>query len=85
MAICRYLLNAYPNGEVYLPDTTVARAKDDEWCCYIFGEIDETSLYVMRRHGDLGEIYGASEETVAAAAGYLKRHLTFPGGVPGRQ
>lgn len=75
VAICRYLLGAYPNGEVYLPDTVAARAKEDEWCCYIYGELDETSLYVMRRHGDLADIYGASEEATAAAAGYLKRHL----------
>lgn len=75
VAICRYLLAAYPNGEVYLPDTIEAKAKEDEWCCYIFGELDETSLYVMRRHSDLAEVYGASEEATAAAAAYLKRHL----------
>ena len=75
LAICRYLLSAYPNGQVYLPESREAKAKDDEWCCYIYGELDETSLYVMRRHGDLGEIYGASEQVVASAAGYLKRHL----------
>lgn len=79
-AICRYLLNAYPNREVYLPNTVAAKARDDEWCCYIYGELDETSLYVKRRHGDLAEIYGASEATVAAAAGYLKRHLSFLAG-----
>ena len=75
LAICRYLLGAYPNGQVFLPESPEARAKEDEWCCYIFGELDETSLYVMRRHGDLADIYGASEEVVAAAAEYLKRHL----------
>ncbi len=75
LAICRYLLSAYPNGQVFLPESPEARAKEDEWCCYIFGELDETSLYVMRRHGDLADIYGASEEVVAAAAEYLKRHL----------
>ena len=75
VAICRYLLSTYPNGEVYLPDTAAAKAKEDEWCCYIFGELDETSLYVMRRHSDLAEVYGASEEVTASAAGYLKRHL----------
>ncbi len=76
LAISRYLLSTYPNGQVYLPDCPETRAKEDEWCCYIYGEIDETSLYVMRRHGDLAEIYGASEQVVASAAEYLKRHLS---------
>lgn len=79
VAICRYLLGAYPNGKVYLPDSTAAKAKEDEWCCYIYGEIDETSLYVIRRHGDLGEIYGASEQVCASAAEYLKRQLAVVG------
>ncbi len=75
VAICRYLLATYPNGNIYRPDSVVAKAKEDELCCYVYGEIDETSLYVMRRHGDLAAIYGASEDVVSAAAEYLKRHL----------
>ncbi len=75
LAISRYLLSAYPNGRVFLPESREEKAKEDEWCCYIYGELDETSLYVMRRHGELADIYGASEQVVAAAAGYLGRHL----------
>ena len=75
LAISRYLLSTYPNGRVYLPDSPEARAKEDEWCCYIYGELDETSLYVMRRHSDLADIYGASEQVVASCAEYLTRHL----------
>lgn len=75
VAICRYLLTAYPNPSVHTPTTLQDSAKEDEWCCYIYGEIDETSLYVMRRHGDLAEIYGAAENVVQSAAAYLKRHL----------
>jgi len=70
VAICRYLLGAYANGNIYLPDSAEAKAKEDEWCCYIFGELDEASLYVIRRHRDLAEIYGASEQVVAAAEKY---------------
>ena len=36
----------------------VTKTKEEEWCCFILSEIDETSLYVMRRHYDLKEIYG---------------------------
>ena len=75
LAICRYLLTAYPNSNVYLPESAVARAKEDELCCYIYGEIDETGLYVMRRHRDLAEIYGAADNAVASAAEYVKRHF----------
>lgn len=76
LAICRYLLAKYGNGSVLVPDTPVSKAKEDEWCCYIYGELDETSLYVMRRHGELAEIYGASEQVVASCQSYLQRHLT---------
>ena len=59
-----------------MPDTTQSVAKEDEWCAYIYGEIDETGLYVMRRHGDLGAIYGDSPEVVRAAADYVAKHLS---------
>ena len=61
---------------LYVPDTKQSVAKEDEWCAYIYGEIDETGLYVMRRHGDLGAIYGESPEVVSAAADYVARHLS---------
>ena len=75
LAICRYLLNAYPNDSVFLPKTSRDIAKEDEWCCYIYGELDETALYVMRRHGELAEIYGASEAVIRSCKGYVERHL----------
>ena len=39
-------------------------ALEDEWCNFIYGELDETSLYVMRRHHDLKDIYGDAPEVV---------------------
>lgn len=76
LAICRYLANAYACDNLFIPSTARLKAKEDEWCCYIYGELDETSLYVMRRHGDLAEIYGASEQVIASCKAYLERHLT---------
>ena len=70
LAICRYLRDQYPSEQVLTPQDLVTKAKEDEWCCYIYGELDETSLYVMRRHGDLGMIYGESETTVNASRAY---------------
>ena len=75
VAICRYLIDVYPGDGIYRPQSPGERAREDEWCCYVYGELDETSLYVMRRHGDLGHIYGAAPEVVAASGEYASRHL----------
>lgn len=75
VAICRYLIDAYPSTNLKPPTKVRDRAKEDEWCCYIYGELDETSLYVMRRHGDLRAIYGGSDEVVKSAADYAELHI----------
>jgi glutathione S-transferase len=75
VAICRYLIATYPGNNVAVPSTPTERAREDEWCCYIYGELDETSLYVMRRHGDLGHVYGDAPSVVTSAAAYATRHL----------
>lgn len=80
LAICRYLIDAHPGAAIIVPETPQARALEDAWCCYIFGELDETSLYVMRRHRDLRHIYGEAPAVVAAAAAYASRHLTVIAG-----
>ena len=79
LAICRYLRDQYPSKQVLMPKDLVTRAKEDEWCCYIYGELDETSLYVMRRHGDLGMIYGESETAVNASRAYAEKHFEIVG------
>ena len=56
LAICRYLQTSFPSNELFIPNTEFEIAKEDEWCCFILGEIDETSLYVIRRHYDLKEL-----------------------------
>lgn len=75
VAICRYLIENYPGGAIYRPDTPEDRAREDEWCCYIYGELDETSLYVMRRHGDLEHVYGEAPAAVASSKEYAQKHL----------
>jgi len=79
LAICRYLRDQYPSTALLLPRDPRTKAKEDEWCCYIYGELDETSLYVMRRHGDLGMIYGESETTVKACRTYAEKHFEIVG------
>ena len=76
IAISRYLVNKYA-GQVgfYQPYGLVDQAKEDEWVCYIYGELDETSLYVMRRHGDLHKIYGTAPTAVESSKTYAYKHL----------
>lgn len=85
LAICRYLIATRPGEAIYRPATERDRAREDEWCCYLYGELDETSLYVMRRHGDLGPIYGASPEVVASCGAYASRHLQVIDGMLGQR
>ena len=75
VAICRYLQNTFPSKNIFIPSNSQDLAKEDEWCNFIYGEVDETSLYVMRRHYDLKEIYGEAPEVVNSCRQYLQRHL----------
>ncbi len=76
VAICRYMIGKYgAEAGLCIPGDAESLAKEDEWVCYIYGELDETALYVMRRHGDLKEIYGDAPAAVAAAKAYAARHL----------
>ena len=76
IAICRYLINKYGRPHtLQTPDTIEARAKEDEWLAFIYGELDETSLYVMRRHGALSSLYGEAPAAMNAAEAYVKRQL----------
>lgn len=77
VAICRYLIGEYGGEAISPPTDAIARAKEDEWICYLYGEVDETSLYVMRRHGDLAAVYGEAPAAVASAKVYAERHLTI--------
>ena len=76
IAISRYLIARYGGDATMMtPASLEARSKEDEWVCYVYGELDETSLYVMRRHRDLPQIYGEAPEAVAAARDYAMRHF----------
>ena len=76
VAICRYLVNRYDSdAKLKVPDSIEAQAKEDEWLSFIFGELDETSLYVMRRHGALAKIYGDAPSAIAAARDYVVRQF----------
>jgi glutathione S-transferase len=75
-AIITYLSDAYGQSHNRLLPTDVReRAKCLEWCFFVISELDATSLYVMRRHGDLRHIYGEAPLANEAAAAYFQKQM----------
>ena len=76
-AIVTYLAEGYSTEQVSLiPDNPKARAKYFEWMSFICMELDATSLYVLRRHWSLPEIYGDSPVANKASEEYFNRMIT---------
>lgn len=75
-AIITYLSDAYgqPHNRL-VPTDPRQRAQCLEWCFFVISELDATSLYVMRRHGDLRHIYGEAPQANAAAAEYFQQQM----------
>ena len=75
-AIAAYLSNTYGTPETALiPSEPREQASWLEWCFYVATELDATSLYVMRRHGDLKHIYGEAPVALESAASYFATQL----------
>jgi glutathione S-transferase len=75
-AIAAYLSNTYGTRENSLiPTEPRTHATWLEWCFYTVTELDATSLYVMRRHGDLKHIYGDAPVALESAATYFATQL----------
>ena len=68
-------------GDTYGPDSGLVpkpysqqRAKYNEWLSFIQMELDAHTLYVMRKHQDLIELYGDAPAAIAEAiAGFSKQ------------
>jgi glutathione S-transferase len=75
-AIVAYLSDAYgqPHNRL-IPTDPCARARCLEWCFFVISELDATSLYVMRRHGDLRHVYGEAPIAREAAAEYFQKQM----------
>src|SRR3984957_2028327 len=58
-----------------LPTDMRERARCLEWCFFVISELDATSLYVIRRHGDLSHIYGEAPIVNEAAAAYFQKQM----------
>jgi glutathione S-transferase len=74
--IIEYLFRAYGEGkDVFVPQNAREQAKSDEWSYFIMTELDAHTLYVMRRHGDLAEIYGDSPIAITSAEQYFMKQM----------
>jgi glutathione S-transferase len=75
-AIIQYLNETFPtSSEVYIPSDAVSRAQLNEWCYFIMSELDAGSLYVVRRHDGLKQIYGEAPTAVASAKSYFLHNV----------
>jgi len=75
-AIIGYMSDAFPLPKGFLRgNDATGRAKINEWCYFAMTELDAHSLYLIRRHDSLKEIYGAEPTAVASAEEYFKKQI----------
>jgi glutathione S-transferase len=75
-AIVNYLSDAYASEKTALvPSGAKERARCLEWCFFVISELDAASLYVIRRHRYLAEIYGPAPEVCEQAAAYFGQQM----------
>jgi glutathione S-transferase len=75
-AIIQYLSEIYADlGRTYVACDVESRAALNEWCSFIVSELDAGSLYVVRRHEGLKQIYGEAPTAVECAKGYFLHNL----------
>jgi len=74
--IINYLATKYDSIEKRLmPPDIRSIAKYHEWMSFISTELDATSLYVLRRHEGLPDIYGRADTACVAARDYFSRMI----------
>ncbi len=87
-AIISYLAESYGDDKRLIPaPATPERAMYYQWCFFIMTELDAHTLYVMRKHNDLSNLYGEAPNAVKAAQeGFQKQvraaELTLGDGRP---
>jgi glutathione S-transferase len=75
-AIIWYLSETYGQDHNRLvPTDPQDKARCLEWCFFVQSELDETSLYVMRRHSDMRRTYGEAPTAIEAAASYFRKQM----------
>ena len=74
-AIVTYLAETYGASQGLVPPaSTQERAAYYEWCFFVMMELDAHTLYIIRKHIDLKEIYGEAPTAVRVAGdGFQKQ------------
>lgn len=67
-AIVNYLGAKYGAARSLAPPTAPQeRARYDQWCFFVMMELDANTLYILRRHEDLKDIYGEAPNALQTA------------------
>lgn len=75
-AIVTYLAETYGQSTGLLPAaSSPQRAAYYEWCFFTMTELDAHTLYVIRKHTDLRELYGEAPNAVLAAREGFKKQV----------
>ncbi len=74
-AIVNYLAATYGVAKNLAPPAAPQeRARYDQWCFFVMMELDANTLYIIRRHVDLTDVYGVAPNAVETArACYIKQ------------
>ena len=76
-AIVTYMADRFSLPEGFCGGRTLEiKAKISEWCFFVMTELDAHSLYLIRRHDSLKEVYGEAPEAVASAEEYFNKQIT---------
>lgn len=80
-AIATYISETFdPPAGFYVPTDPADRAKLNEWCYFVIAELDAHTLYVIRRHDGLKELYGEAPVAVESAREYFLDQLNAMAG-----
>lgn len=78
-AIITYLADTYGGSKGLVPPPfSLERAFYYQWCFFVMTELDAHTLYIIRKHIDLREIYGEAPNAVRAAKEDYHRVFTGP-------
>lgn len=73
-AIVTWLAETNAEPALIPPPGSRGRAIYFQWCFFVMTELDAHSLYVIRRHGDLADLYGEAPNALQAAGEYFERY-----------
>jgi glutathione S-transferase len=77
-AIVTYLGDTYGGSSGLVPAVgTVERAKYNEWLSFIQMELDAHTLYVIRKHRDLANLYGEAPNAITHALDGFNKQIQF--------